>query len=803
MGNWIRRFSDQIIAATSGLLSLCVYTATLAPSVLMADAGEFQFAAPLAAIAHPTGYPLYLILGWLWSQIYPFGTPAYKMNLLSAVFASAAVSLMYLVLLRFIRLAGFLRHPGLHRGIALLAALLLAFSPTFWSQAVIAEVYALNALLTAGLLYALLTWLQDGKDWKGLIPTAAFFGLGLAHHRTIILWLPAIILTIWLAEAGSRPKRLAWKHLAWLLVPALLPLLVYLYVPIRAPATPYLEIPLRSDAPLRLYTPSLAGFLNYVLGRSFEGAIRFQLLTPARLEMAAGFLDQQFSPAGIILGLVGLAWLVWERRWLLLALTAGAVLPLIGFNCVYDIGDIAVFFIPVYQLWAIWMGLGITWLCRQAGDLVVRLGTRSARNGLLRFGRFSMGSHHFAGWVVLTITFALPIYLFIQTLPHADRHNDWDAWIYWKRILAEPLPAGAVLVSNDRDEIMPLWYFQYIESARPDLIGLFPQIMMNDHAWEDIGLVIDQALASGRPVYLIKPMPGMEVKYRLASAGAEMVKVEGYAAESAPQRPADAPIGDVIRLVGYDHSPYSVVPGQDLTVTLYWEPLARMKANYSSFVQLLDQAGNRVAGSDHLPGGDYYPTRLWKPGERLADTHHFTVPADLPPGPYQLYAGLYLYPSIERLGDARLGFVGVKTTVESIPRIMPHPLQVRFGDVILLWGYEYRKEGQSILLTLEWQALQEMAINYTTFIHLVDSAGTIVSQADSQPRGGSYPTSIWDKGEVVIDAYRLPIELDTPAGEYSLIMGLYRLETMQRLPAFDEHGNPLGDAVLLAKITWP
>lgn len=803
MGEWIRRFSDHIIAAASGLLSLCVYSATLAPSVLMADAGEFQFAAPLAAIAHPTGYPLYLILGWLWSRLYPFGTPAYKMNLLSAVFAAAAVAVMYLVALRFIRIAGFLRHPGLHRGIALLAALLLAFSPAFWSQAVITEVYALNALLIAGLLYTLLGWLQGDRGWKGLIPTALFFGLGLAHHRTIILWLPAIVLTIWLAEAGSREMRLEWKHLAWLLAPALLPLLVYLYVPIRAPATPYLEIPLRPGEPLRLYDPSLAGFLNYVLGRSFEGAVRLRLLTPARLEMAIGLLNQQFTPVGIILGLLGFAWLIWERRWLLFALTAGAFLPLLGFNLIYGIGDIAVFFIPVYQIWAIWMGLGTAWLCRQAGDLMVRLRTRSARNGLLHFGRFSVGSHHFAGLVVLAVTFALPVYLFFQTLPHVDRHTDWQAWLFWKRILAQPLPAGAVLISNDRDEIMPLWYFQYIEGQRPDLIGLFPQVVMNDPGWEDIGQVVDQALASGRPVYLIKPMPGIEVKYRLTPAGSGLVQVTGYAAESPPQRPADVTIGDVIRLVGYDHSPYSVVPGQDLTVTLYWEPLGRMNTNYSSFVQLLDQAGNRVAGSDHLPGGDYYPTRLWKPGERLADTHHFTVPADLPPGPYQLFAGLYLYPSMERLGDARLGFVGVKTTIESFPRIMPHPLQVRFGDVIQLWGYEFRKEGQSILLTLEWQALREMPINYTTFVHLVDSAGNIVSQADSQPRGGSYPTSIWDKGEVVIDAYRLPIELDTPAGEYFLIMGLYQLETMQRLPAFDEHGNPLGDAILLTKITWP
>jgi len=255
--------------------------------------------------------------------------------------------------------------------------------------------------------------------------------------------------------------------------------------------------------------------------------------------------------------------------------------------------------------------------------------------------------------------------------------------------------------------------------------------------------------------------------------------------------------------LGYERLPYSVAPGREMVVTLTWQPILQPDKNYSTFVQLLDRAGNRVVGSDQFPGGDYYPTSLWKPGELLRDTHRFIVPADLPAGAYRLVAGMYLYPSMERLGDAELGQVGVKVRVEMNPRVPPNILDVTFEDKIRLLGYETRKEGRSVLLSLEWQALREMPFDYSTFVHFVDATGEIVSQADGQPMGGTYPTSIWDRGEIVFDAYRLPIETDMPAGQYRLLVGLYRLETMTRLDLFDAQGKPLGDHIDLQQIGWP
>ncbi|MGD8791867.1 MAG: hypothetical protein PVF47_04890, partial [Anaerolineae bacterium] len=79
---------------------------------------------------------------------------------------------------------------------------------------------------------------------------------------------------------------------------------------------------------------------------------------------------------------------------------------------------------------------------------------------------------------------------------------------------------------------------------------------------------------------------------------------------------------------------------------------------------------------------------------------------------------------------------------------------------------------------------------YTVFIHLLDEAGQTLVQADSQPRGGAYPTSVWDAGEVVADAHRLALPPDLPAGDYRLRLGLYRLETGVRL-ALDGGGDAL------------
>lgn len=94
-----------------------------------------------------------------------------------------------------------------------------------------------------------------------------------------------------------------------------------------------------------------------------------------------------------------------------------------------------------------------------------------------------------------------------------------------------------------------------------------------------------------------------------------------------------------------------------------------------------------------------------------------------------------------------------------------------------------------------------MERDYTVFVHLTNGKGQIVAQQDNQPQGGAYPTSIWDEGEVVKDEYALPLYPDLPPGEYQLRVGMYLLETLERLPLLDENGQTIGDNIVLGEIS--
>ncbi len=117
-----------------------------------------------------------------------------------------------------------------------------------------------------------------------------------------------------------------------------------------------------------------------------------------------------------------------------------------------------------------------------------------------------------------------------------------------------------------------------------------------------------------------------------------------------PQLVAEGNLGGRVRLVGYDApQPLQVVAGSDLPLTLTWECLATMEENYTVFVHLAGNDGLPVAQADGQPVGGFYPTRFWDVGEWLADPYRLQVPADVPPGEYELRVGIYLLATRERL----------------------------------------------------------------------------------------------------------------------------------------------------------
>lgn len=760
-----QRLLDPVLAALSGGAAFVLYVMTLAPTVLAGDGGEFQFVPYLLGVAHPTGYPLYCLLGWAWSRLLVVGDVAFRMNLFSAFWAALSVALVYLTSHAFLRqaLPGLSR--ALHRLLAALAATTFAVTPTFWSQAVIAEVYSLHIFLVLVVLYLLLAYAARRTPGP-LLLAACGLGLSLAHHRTSLLLIPAILAYLWLTDRSLfRNGRLILKALLLLL----LPLALYLYIPLRAPHTPYLHLPLTADRDLVLYDNTLPGLIDFALGGPFGGSVDLSVDLGARLAMAWGFLRDEVGWIGLALALVGAVGLAAigpsmgakQGRRALLTLSGLIYVTTVAFDLVYTIGDIFVLFIPSYLVVVFWLALGV--------------------GVLVHVGRRLLGRWRLASTLAVLPFFVLPLWLGVTRYADLDQSRNTGARARWEAILTEPLPSGAVLVSNDRNDIMPMWYLQYVDGRRPDLLGLFPLVTAE---YPTLGHVLDLALDTGRPAYLVKEMPGVEVKVDVEARGS-LWHVLGPAVDGEPAYPGDHRLAEVLALAGYDRVPRSPRPGEALQVRLYWQPLGPMDAGYHSFVHLLDGAGHKVAQSDRQPGGVFYPTTLWRSGERLRDDHLLTIPADAPAGVYRLLVGMYAPTAggaLEPLGEpVVVGQVAVKHDVPTRPAPAGHPAGVQFAGLIELLGYDAAQQEGMLAVTLHWRCVEPPHADYTVFVHLLDAAGEIVAQRDGQPQGGTYPTSVWDVDEVVGDEHRLALPPDLPPGNYRLRVGLYTLETGARL----------------------
>jgi len=139
--------------------------------------------------------------------------------------------------------------------------------------------------------------------------------------------------------------------------------------------------------------------------------------------------------------------------------------------------------------------------------------------------------------------------------------------------------------------------------------------------------------------------------------------------------------------------------------------------------------------------------------------------------------------------------------------IVQHPLHFTLGGRIELLGYDLSahqlRPGDTLELTLYWHALTEPEEDYTVFTHLLGESynpatgNFLWGQKDSQPLDGTYPTSRWLENEVVVDRYAITVQPDAPPGLYRIEVGMYLLETGQRLPVFDAQGQPMPESRVL------
>ncbi len=210
----------------SVLLVFILYLIGIYPSITNGDSGEFLSQANILGIAHPSGYPLYILILKLFISIFHI-PPAFAGNLMSAFFAAGTIGFLYLNLDIFAKL--YLKNISYRKISAFIAAILLAITPVFFSQAILTEVYTLNSFFLLLLNYIFLIYI---KSKKGKYLTTFFFlyGIGLTNHLTLIIFAPIYVVIIY---KNNKSVNNYFKYILFFL----LGISVYLYLIIRANAS--------------------------------------------------------------------------------------------------------------------------------------------------------------------------------------------------------------------------------------------------------------------------------------------------------------------------------------------------------------------------------------------------------------------------------------------------------------------------------------------------------------------------------------------------------------------------------------
>ena len=411
---------DLLAAGAIAAALFVVYAAGAARTIYVGDSGELVAAVHVLGVPHPTGYPLYVLLGKLWTLLLPLGSIAFRMSLFSAAGAALACGVLFLVC----RLLGTGRVAGLT------AALCLAFAPSFWGEANVQRVYALNALCLAVAMLFACRWARrrEPRDFALTVFVAA---LGAANHTYMAVFLAAFGLFALAtdARAAFQPRTLLLS--AGAVVAGLLP---YLYLPIAA----------AFDPPMVWGDPrSLRGFVEIVLRREFWDRAWVASAADVGVVLAdyGTSLARELGWVGLPLALAGAVAVVRRQRALALLIAAAMLGNVAAMALHGSREDLFVwhrYYIPSYFMAALLAGLGAQALTGRA-------------------------------WRPLRLLpLVVPLVLLVTGWARFDRSRYRIAEDFSRTLLAE-LPPGATLQAADDNVLFVLLYLTLVDGHRSDV----------------------------------------------------------------------------------------------------------------------------------------------------------------------------------------------------------------------------------------------------------------------------------------------------------------------------------------------
>jgi hypothetical protein len=421
-----------IVTVTAGFL----YLLTAARDIVVGDSPDLITAAVVLGVPHPPGYPLFTLLGHVFSLL-PLGAIPFRVNLVSVVCDAITAGLVFLTAFRLSR------SPIA----AAAAAFVLALDPPFWSWSLVAEVFPLNNLLAALLIYLLVIWNDDPKRY-GFLALAAFIaGLALTNHQTIVLLGPSVCFILWRHRAIllTQPRIIAICAAAFLV--GLLP---YAYIPWATARHPVYD---------RGGISSLDDFIAFVTRRRFGshhlvpevyqgGAVWPRLVT---LCYSFGGVMGLFVILGAIRAVRYCRWYFWFS--LLAFASTGLLFAMISnFNLPSMVGGAWVlerfFLLPLVAV-APLVALGVVMLAERLASVASELRRQSVPI--------------ISGGLAVVLAVGL-----VTNYRRIDQSNNHIARNYGEDLLASVGPDSILFAAGDPC-VLPLMYLTAVEKQRPDV----------------------------------------------------------------------------------------------------------------------------------------------------------------------------------------------------------------------------------------------------------------------------------------------------------------------------------------------
>jgi len=452
-------FLNKWAPLLSGCVVFLLYLSTLAPTISHTDSGELTAACFTFGVAHPTGYPLFTILGGISTHL-PLGSPAFNLNLMAALCCAAAVWMWgktagllfdsWKVKMDEKDLVQELKVMAAKIGTVVVSSLGLGIGLSFWAQGTSGEVYSLHALLLATSLFtffrALLSNESTHKPW---ICFAVSISLLFANHLSAVVLLPGIA---WLFFKRFGLRRPVWTILGKM-AGVMIALLViqYAWLPIRA----------GSDVALAWGNPqNWDSFWHHVSGRQFS--VWFFTGMDAFKENLSAFLTRlplETGPA--LLLLVPSFPYLWRHQRSWSVFFSLSVLVNVIWACNYAIKDLEPYFLLAYMSLSLVGGFGMRWLW-----LRFKVNFRSKIYISMAIG---LGLGGWAFW-------------------NHGSNNQRGAWQYLDYTNAglQSLPPNSILISGAWDVLVsPSYYLQHVEGKHRDITVLDYPMLQNRHWYPD------------------------------------------------------------------------------------------------------------------------------------------------------------------------------------------------------------------------------------------------------------------------------------------------------------------------------